>query len=82
MSVKITEEATTILTAGESQHAKQAAIPGVLTRLAAFLNSLKSTAEQWTDTERLTVILWREFAKFLRATAGPPALLASGISGM
>lgn len=65
-----------------SQHAKQAAIQAVLTRLAAFLSSLKSAAEQLTDTERLHLILRRAFAKFMRGTAGPPALLVPGISGM
>ncbi|MHB8255413.1 MAG: hypothetical protein ACYDEV_17430, partial [Acidiferrobacter sp.] len=64
------------------QHAKQAAIQAVLTRLAAFLGSLKSTAEQLTDTERLHLILRRAFAKFMRATAGPPTLLVPEISGM
>jgi len=58
------------------------AIQAVLTRLAAFLSALKSTAEQLTDTERLRVILRRAFAKFMRATAGPPALLASEMSEM
>ena len=61
-----------------SQHAKQAAIQAVLTRLAAFLSSLKSTAEQLTDTERLALILRRAFAKFLRGQAGPPALGLAG----
>ena len=61
-----------------SQHAKQATIQAVLTRLAAFLSSLKSTAEQLTDTERLTLILKRAFAKFLRGRAGPPALRLAG----
>ncbi|MHB8253130.1 MAG: hypothetical protein ACYDEV_05405 [Acidiferrobacter sp.] len=65
-----------------SQHAKQAAIQAVLTRLATFLSSLKSTAEQLTDTERLHLILRRAFAKFMRGTAGPPALLVPEISGM
>ena len=57
-----------------SQHAKQAAIQQVLTGLAAFFNSRKSTAEQFTDTERLTLILRRAFAKFLRGRVGPPTL--------
>ena len=65
-----------------SQHAKQAVIQTVLTRLATFLQSLKSTAEQLTDSQRLHLILRRAFAKFLRATAAPPVLLASGISRM
>jgi len=49
-----------------------------LTRLAAFLSSLKSTAEQFTDTERLALILKRAFAKFLRGRAGLPALRLVG----
>ena len=61
-----------------SQHAKQAAIQAVLTRLAAFLSSLKSTAEQLTDLERLTLILRRAFAKFLQGRTYPAALLAPG----
>ena len=65
-----------------STHAKQAAIQAVLTSLAGFLNSLKSTAEQWTDAQRLHAILARAFAKFMLATAGPPALLAPEMTGM
>ena len=61
-----------------SQHAKQATVQVVLTRLAAFLSSLKSAAEQLTDLERLTLILRRAFAKFLRRRAGPPALRLAG----
>ena len=61
-----------------SQHAKQAAIQAVLTRMAAFLSSLKSTAEQLTDLERLTLILRRAFAKFLQGRTYPAALLAPG----
>ena len=64
-----------------SQHAKQATIQAVLTRLAAFLSSLKSTAE-FTDTERLTLILRRAFAKFLRGRTSPVALLVAGEGGM
>lgn len=65
-----------------STHAKQAAIQAVLTSLAGFLNSLKSTAEQWTDAQRLHAILARAFAKFMLATAGPPALLAPEMTGV
>jgi hypothetical protein len=61
-----------------SQHAQQAKVQLVLTRLAAFLGSLKSTAEQFTDTERLALILKRAFAKFLRGRTYPAALLAAG----
>jgi hypothetical protein len=57
-----------------STHAKQAAIQAVLTRLAGFLSSLKATAEQLTDAQRLRAILARAFAKFMLATADPPAL--------
>ena len=61
-----------------SQHAKQATIQAVLARLAAFLGSLKSTAEQLTDLERRTPILRRAFAEFLRERTCPAALLAPG----
>ena len=54
--------------------AKQAAIHAVLTRLAGFLSTLKATAEQWTDTQRLRAILARAFAKCMLPTASPPAL--------
>jgi hypothetical protein len=46
--------------------------------MAAFLSSLKSTAEQLTDLERLTLILRRAFAKFLQGRTYPAALLAPG----
>ena len=36
-----------------SLHAKQSAIQAVLTSLAGFLSTLKATAEQWTDAQRL-----------------------------
>jgi hypothetical protein len=65
-----------------STHAKQAAIQAVLTRLARFLNSLTSTAEQWTESQRLHAILTRAFAKFMLATKGPPALLAPNINSV
>ena len=61
-----------------SLHAKQAAIQAVLTHVAGFLRTLKATAEQWTDAERLRAILTRAFAKFMLTTAGPPALPTSG----
>ena len=64
-----------------STHAKQASIQAVLTNLAAFLNLLKTTAEQLTDTQRLRAILARAFEKFMLATAGPPVLLASQTAG-
>ncbi|WP_298186864.1 hypothetical protein, partial [Acidiferrobacter sp.] len=47
-------------------------------QMAAFLSSLKSTAEQLTDLERLTLILRRAFAKFLQGRTYPAALLAPG----
>jgi hypothetical protein len=59
-----------------SLHAKRSAIQSVLTNLADFLRTLKTTAEQWTDTQRLQAILTRAFATFLLSTAGLPALLA------
>jgi hypothetical protein len=49
----------------------------VLTNVVGFLKTLKATAEQWTDAERLRAILTRAFATFMLSTAGPPALLAS-----
>jgi hypothetical protein len=58
-----------------STHAKQSVIQAVLTNLAGFLRSLKATAEQLTDAQRLRAILSRAFAKFMLATAGPHALL-------
>lgn len=60
-----------------SLHAKRAAIQAVLTNVASFLRTLKPTAEQWTDAQRLRAILARAFATFLLSTAGPPALLTS-----
>ena len=62
-------------------HAKQASIQAVLTHLAGFLNLLKTTAEQLTDTQRLRAILARAFEKFMLATTGPPVLLASQTAG-
>ena len=58
-----------------STHAKQSVIQGVLTNLTGFLASLKATAEQLTDTQRLRAILARAFAKFMLATGDPLALL-------
>jgi hypothetical protein len=60
-----------------SLHAKQSAIQAVLTNLAGFLRTLKATAEQWTDAERLRAILTRAFATFMFPTASPPALPTS-----
>jgi hypothetical protein len=60
-----------------SLHAKRSAIQTVLMNLAGFLQTLKATAEKWTDAERLHAILTRAFAKFMFPTAGPPALLAA-----
>jgi len=61
-----------------STHAKQATIQAVLTSLAGFLATLKATAEQLTDAQRLRAILSRAFAKFMLSTAGPPPQLAIG----
>ena len=58
-----------------STHAKQSAIQAVLTNLAGFLSSLKATAEQLTDAQRLRAILTRAFAKFMRVTHPPPSAL-------
>lgn len=60
-----------------SLHAKRSAIQAVLTNVAGFLRTLKATAEQWTDADRLRAILTRAFATFLLPTAGPPALPTS-----
>jgi hypothetical protein len=60
-----------------STHAKQHAIQAVLTNLAGFLASLKTTAEQLTDTQRLQAILSRAFAKFMLPTGDPLALLCT-----
>ena len=60
-----------------SLHAKRSAIQAVLTTVAGFLRTLKATAEQWTDADRLRAILTRAFAKFMFPTAGPPAWLAT-----
>lgn len=55
-----------------STHAKQGLIQAVLTNIAQFLSSLKATAEQLTDQERLQLILHRAFTKYLLK---PPKLL-------
>ena len=57
-----------------STHAKQSTIQAVLTNLAAFLATLKATAEQLTNAQRLQAILARAFAKFMLATGDPLAL--------
>lgn len=60
-----------------SLHAKRSAIQAVLTNLAGFLRTLKATAEQWTEAERLRAIRTRAFATFMLSTAGPPTVLIS-----
>ena len=55
-----------------STHGKQSAIQAVLTHLAAFLRTLKATAEQLTEAQRLRAILTRAFAKFMSVTHPPP----------
>lgn len=60
-----------------SLHAKQSAIQARLTSLAGVPQTLKATMEQWTNADRLQVILAWAFAEFLRPTAGPPPLLIS-----
>lgn len=65
-----------------STHAKQAAIQAVLISLAGFLNSLKATAEQLTEGDRLRAILARAFAKFMRPTHDPPALLPAQLNAI
>lgn len=54
-----------------STHAKQSAIQVILTNLASFLATLKSTAEQLTDAQRLRAILTRAFAKFMLTPPDP-----------
>ena len=58
-----------------STHAKGAKVQAVLTKLAAFLHQLKSTAEQLTDAQRLRAIFMRAFAMFMPNTAKPNLLL-------
>lgn len=59
-----------------STHAKQSAIQPILTNLASFLATLKSTAEQLTDAQRLRAILTRAFAKFMLTPPDSPLQLA------
>lgn len=59
-----------------STHAKQSAIQAILTNLASFLATLKSTAEQLTDAQRLRAILTRAFAKFMLTPPDSPLQLA------
>ena len=59
-----------------STHAKQAKIQAVLNNLAAFLATLKDTAEPLTDAQRLQAILKRAFAKFMNAKPHSPPQLA------
>ncbi|MGH7180396.1 MAG: transposase [Nitrospiraceae bacterium] len=55
-----------------STHAKQATIQAVLTNVAGFLRTRNTTAEQWTDGQRLRAILERAFAKFMCPIVEPP----------
>ena len=55
-----------------STHAKRSKIQAILTNLADFLATLKSTAEQLTDAQRLRAILTRAFAKFMQPPPVPP----------
>jgi hypothetical protein len=59
-----------------STHAKRSAIQTILINLAAFLATLKSTAEQLTDVQRLRAILARAFAKFMLTPPDPPLQIA------
>jgi hypothetical protein len=59
-----------------SMHAKRSAIQAILTSLAGFLATLKSTAEQLTDVQRLRAILTRAFAKFILTPPDPPLQIA------
>lgn len=65
-----------------STHAKQSDIQAILTNLAAFLTSLRTTAEQLTDAQRLQAILGRAFAKFMPKNADPPPLLVTQAGGV
>jgi hypothetical protein len=55
-----------------STHAKQAAIQIVLSSLAGFLATLKTTAAQSAVAQRLRAILNRAFAKFMLSPATTP----------
>lgn len=57
-----------------STHAKAPAVQVCLASLAGFLRSLRETAEQLTDAQRLRAILHRAFAKFLAVVRTPPGL--------
>jgi len=63
-----------------SLQAKHSAIQAVLTSLMGFLRTLKATAEQWTEADRLRAILARAFARFLLPPADPLALPISETS--
>ena len=76
VATKTQHDGRTTLT-NASQHAKQVTISSRADPSAAFLSSLQSTPEQLTDTDRLTLILRRAFAKFLRGRTSPVALLVA-----
>jgi hypothetical protein len=48
-----------------STHAKAAQIAEILTKVSAFLKRIKTTAEQFTQRERWTLILSAAFRQFL-----------------
>jgi hypothetical protein len=57
-----------------STHAKAGTVQAVLLSLTRFLRSLRETADQLTDPQRLQAILARAFATFMRTTTAPPRL--------
>jgi hypothetical protein len=61
-----------------STHARHAWVRGALTRIAAFLEGMRSTAEQLTPLERWYRILSEAFTKYLKGRQlDPPRLLAA-----
>ncbi len=62
-----------------SAHAKHAWARAALTRIGAFLESLRSTAEQFTPIERWYRILSEALVKYLKGRQlDPPRLLQAG----
>jgi hypothetical protein len=59
-----------------STHEKRYEVQTLLTHLARFLSTLKTTAEQWTDQQRWRAILCRAFAKFMAPGLSPAPVLA------
>jgi Transposase DDE domain group 1 len=57
-----------------STHAKTSAVQACLASVARFLSSLRETAEQLTDAQRLRAIVHRAFSKFLSRLTPAPGL--------